>query len=161
MYPAICGWLLGFLRNRHRKATIKAFDGSRTSLARIISNNALGAGLPHEWLSWDIRVDVVGFAIESGETHLAMVECKNSSPNLMDLSQLLGYSAIALPKYSMLLSPLDPADSLRSLLKTYGRMDVLRYGGSQSQISRSVAIVKWVRDQASIDWGSAIRGDGW
>src|SRR5713101_1435602 len=103
MYAPVGEWLRGFIQDRHRKATVQIFDASRVSLARLINDNALGAGISAEWVSWDVHVDVVGFAVEPSRTHMAFVECKMSAATQRDLSQLLGYSAIAAPRYSFLL----------------------------------------------------------
>ena len=101
MYPPVRVWLERFLVDRHPGWDVRVLDGSRTSLARLVEREGLAEGLAPEWRSWDIRVDVVGFAIGEGGTRLAFVECKPSSITLRDLSQLLGYSRVARPEYSL------------------------------------------------------------
>ena len=159
MYPAVCKWLERFLQNRHRGAKVFVFDSSRRSLARLIQETGLNANLPAEWHSWDIYVDVVGFAITARQTLLAFVECKNTLITLGHLSQLLGYSRVALPNYSLITSPQGASDSLRSLLVTFERTDILRYHSERGKLSRSVAVARWDENGACIDIGSIIAGE--
>ncbi len=82
MYPSVCEWLKGFLHSRYRKTNIRVFDTSRKSLARLIQETGLSSNLPPEWQSWDIFVDVVGFAFTKQKTELTFVECKNTAITL-------------------------------------------------------------------------------
>src|SRR5689334_2883995 len=143
MYPFVCQWLGAFLQGRHKKAEIKVFDASRKSLSRLIQETGLFKNLPAEWQSWDIYVDIVGFALTPTSTSLAFAECKNEAITLSHLSQLLGYSRVALPEYSVVLSPQGASDALRSLLVTFGRTDVLVYHQDRGKMPRSVAVAKW------------------
>lgn len=158
MYPQVCEWLENFLQSRHSKAKVRVFDSSRRSLSRLIQETGLSANLPAEWQSWDIYVDVVGFAFTSHQTYLAFVECKNSHITLSHFSQLLGYSRVALPQYSIIISPQGASDSLRSLLLTYERTDILQYHFEKGKIPLSVAIAHWDENGKCIDSGSTISG---
>ena len=158
MYAPVCLWLENFLKSRHRRAKIYVFDSSRRSLARLIQETGLSENLPAEWHSWDIYVDVVGFACTAQQTHLAFVECKNSYITLGHFSQLLGYSRVALPQYSIIISPQGASDSLRSLLLTYERTDILQYHSEQGRMSLSVAVARWDERGMCIDAGSVISG---
>jgi hypothetical protein len=142
MYPPVCAWLEKFLRGRHRRADVRVFDASRRSLARLIHENGLHANLPPEWPSWEIFVDVVGFARTSRKTYLAFIECKNTAITLSHLSQLLGYSRISQPHYALLVAPQGPSDALRSLLLTFGRKDVLAYHARAGKLAQSIAIAR-------------------
>jgi len=159
MYPGVCVWLETFLRERHRRSEVKVCDGSRKSLARLITDNGIHKRMPPEWVSWDIQVDVVGFVFQKKYTVTAFVECKNSALTLRDLSQLLGYSRIALPRYSFLISPQGPSDSLRSLLMSFNRRDVLRFDEPAGHLPRSIVVAKWHPPGESIDWGTVIADD--
>lgn len=156
MYAPVCAWLEKFLQSRHSRAKIYVFDSSRRSLARLIQEAGLSANLPAEWQSWDIYVDVVGFACTSQQTYLAFVECKNTYITLSHFSQLLGYSRVALPQYSLIISPQGASDSLRSLLLTYERTDVLQYHFEKGRISLSVAVARWDENGECLDAGSTI-----
>lgn len=159
IYPPVCLWLERFLQNRHPKAKIYVFDSSKRGVARIIEEKGLSANLPAEWQSWDIYVDVVGFACTEKQTFLAFVECKISFITLSHLSQLLGYSRVARPQYSIITSPKGASNSLISLLLTFGRTDVLKYHTEQGKIPLSVAVSRWDENGNCLDIGSLIAGN--
>jgi hypothetical protein len=159
MYPPVCKWLEKFLQDRYRNASVRVFDASRKSLARLVQETGLIANLPPEWLSWDIHVDVVGFATANKSTDLAFVECKNEAITLGHVSQLLGYSRVALPQYSFIVAPQGASDSLRSLLLTYHRLDVLEYFRHPGSLPRSILVAQWNETAGCIDPGSIITGD--
>lgn len=159
MYPFVCQWLENFLTDRYRDASIRVFDSSRRSLAKLIQDTGLIANLPPEWPSWDIYVDVVGLALEEGTTELAFVECKNRGITLAHLSQLIGYSRVALPQYSFIVAPQGASDSLRSLLLSFGRIDILQYHNQVGRLPRSIVVAQWDEAANSIDSGSIVAGD--
>jgi len=159
MYPSVCNWLKEFLAGRHRKAVIKVFDTSRKSLVRLIQEKRLMSNLPPEWQSWDIYVDVVGFIIHKKTSQLAFVECKNIAVTLAHLSQLLGYSRVVLPEYSFIISPKGISDSLKSLLLTFNRIDILQYSDIQGKLPHTVSIARWDGTAGCIDNNSLITGN--
>lgn len=115
--------------------------------------------LPPEWPSWNIQVDVVGFVVLPHSTDIAFVECKNTAITLDHLSQLLGYSRIARPLFSFLVAPQGASDSLRSLLLTFNRIDVLEYHWEPGTLSRSVVIARWDESANTIDRNTLMTGD--
>ncbi|MEA2063754.1 MAG: hypothetical protein U9P14_08670 [Gemmatimonadota bacterium] len=159
MYPEVACWLKGFLKARHKRAEIKVFETPRKKLSSLISDIGFQDRMPHEWVSWDIYVDIVGFVLMKKEAHLAFVECKLRLIKLRDLSQLIGYSLVAKPRYSFLVSPQGPSDSLRTLLKTYSRLDVLRYYYPPGKFPLSVVVAKWLTIENNIDYSSIISDD--
>jgi len=159
MYPSVCGWFERFLREKHPQGRIKVFDASQQSLARLIEINGLMANLSPEWPSWDIYVDIVGFALAPSQTEISFVECKNTRITLAHLSQLLGYSRVALPQFSFLISPYGLSDSLRSLLVTYHRMDVLAYSSEKGRLPRSIALATWDEHAGTLDYGTMVAND--
>jgi len=160
MYPSVRCWLASLLADRHPKTTIRVFDSSHTSLARLIQANGLVHNLPAEWPSWDIQVDIVGFVISDCTTQLAFAECKNSAITLRHLSQLIGYCRVANPRYSFLTSPYGPSDSLKSLLVTFGRTDILEYYQARGQMPRSIVVARWSEVSSTLDQGSLIGASG-
>ncbi len=159
MYPSVCNWLEKFLRDRHRKAVIQVFDTSRKSLVRLIRDKRLMNNLSSEWQSWDIYVDVVGFIVYKQLIHSAFVECKNTAVTLANVSQLLGYSRVALPAYSFIISPKGISDSLKSLLITFNRLDILQYSHPQGKLPLSISIARWDETAKCIDSSSIITGN--
>ena len=159
MYPDVASWLYDFLKSRYRKSKVITLDSSQRSLSRIITDNGLSEYAPPEWISWDIKVDVVGFSILKKSFKLAFVECKNSHMSLRDLSQLIGYSRIALPEHSFLISPQGPSDSLSTLIKTFNRIDVLRYLYPKATLASGIVVAKWNMNKRSIDLSNALSDD--
>ena len=159
MYPDVCKWFKQFLYDRFRSSDIEVYDLSRISLSRfIIKHNIIG--LPNEWVTWDIMVDVVGFIRHSNiSTSLAFVECKNVLLNLSHLSQLLGYSRIASPVFSFLLSPIGISSSLNSLLREYRRTDVLEYYWEKGKYPRRLIVAKWDVNAHNINRDNIICND--
>ncbi len=159
MYPLVCEWLNGFLNSRYRNTTIRVFDTSRKSLARLIQEKGLSTNLPSEWHSWDIFVDIVGFAVTKQKTDLTFVECKNTAITLRDVSQLLGYSRVALPQHSFIIAPQGASDSLRELLLAFNRIDILRYHTEIGKLPHSIVVAQWDETANCIDAGSIVTGD--
>ncbi len=159
MYPQVCEWLKRFLRDRYARSEIYVYDCSRRSLPKLIQETGLISNLAPEWPSWDIQVDIVGFIIDTHATRLAFVECKNVPIKLSHLSQILGYSRVVLPEYALILSPHGVSTSLKSLLITYRRTDVLQYVGSPGRLAKSVVVARWDAQAKCPDPGTMISGD--
>ncbi len=159
MYVAVSNWLESFLNDKYKRWPVRIFDSSRKRLNRLINENNLNDLIPSEFVSWDIQVDIVGFVLLRNSAYLAFVECKNRPITLRDLSQLIGYSRVAKPQYSFIISPQGPSDSLHSLLKTYNRLDVLIYDYKEGRIPKSITVAKWLEQSNSIDWSSIITGN--
>jgi hypothetical protein len=160
MYAPVAAWLERFLKDRHRRAEVRTLDASRKSLSRIINDFSLQEKMPAEWPSWDIQVDIVGFAVEAKRAFLTLVECKAGFLNLRDLSQLLGYCVISKPDHAFLLSPTGAAPSLQSLLLTFNRLDVLRYVHEPSREARAITIGRWLESGKTLDWSTVITANG-
>jgi hypothetical protein len=143
MYPDVCRWLKVFLESRFRQADIEVHTLATTSLSRFLRTHHI-RDFPPEWVTWDIKVDVVGIIRRRNQlTALAFVECKNRRLTLSHLSQLLGYSRIALPIYSFLISPMGLSSTLISLLKEYQRLDVLEYHRERGKMPRRIVVAQW------------------
>ena len=160
MYPDVCHWLKDFLTSRFQSADIDVFDLSHTPISRFL--NSYGKGeFPPERVTWDIRVDVVGFIHQPHElTSLAFVECKNKKLTLSNLSQLLGYSRIAQPLFSFLISPAGFSSTLVSLLQDYQRHDVLEYHWESGRRPRQIVVAEWDRVACNLNRHTMIGGTG-
>lgn len=160
MYPHICHWLNEFLGDQFHGANIAVHDLSKYSLSRFIATHNI-AGLPDEWVTWDIKVDIVAFIQRPlMPTSLIFAECKNVPLTLAHLSQLLGYSRIAQPTLSFLLSPLGFSSALISLLREYRRYDVLEYWWEKGKVPRRIIAAQWDINARNIDRSNIIGGDG-
>ena len=160
MYPDVCLWLRQFLESHFRNANIEVYDLSKSPLSRFISTHDVGEMSP-EWVTWDIRVDVVGFIRRPGQlTSLAFVECKNTHLTLAHFSQLLGYSRVAFPRFSFLISPLGLSPNLTALLRKYRRLDILEYHWPKGESPKQVVVAKWDTNACNIDRANTIPRTG-
>ncbi len=82
---------------------------------------------------------------------LAFVECKVAPITLRDVGQLLGYSLVARPLLSFLVSPSGLSDRLATLLLTFGRHDVLTYGRN-----RMIRLAVWDTARREIDLSTLV-----
>jgi len=70
---------------------------------------------------------------------------------LRDVGQLLGYSLVARPEWSLLISPAGLSDRLNTLLVTYGRQDILGYARN-----RAIRLATWNTARREIEASSLI-----
>lgn len=160
MYPDVRQWLEGFLRDRFRRADVDVYDLSRIPISRFLRTYNRG-NFPGEWVTWNIKVDIVGFVHHSNKpTDLVFVECKNTRLTVAHLSQLLGYSRIARPLHAYLISPAGFSPALVSLLQEYQRRDVLNYHSEPGRISRQIIVAEWDIAARRINRNTMIGGAG-
>lgn len=152
MYPDIIKWLQNDLQQRFGKKTIKiqVLDTHDSDLSNFILSLNYQKFFP-EFTTFQIRQDVTGFIEYKDKVDLVFVECKNTLLSLIHLSQLIGYSSIALPIYSILLSPKGMGTTLNKLLKTYNRRDVLEF-----KPNKKIQIIKWDFDKRDVDHMNSI-----
>ena len=143
MYPDVRQWLEDFLKDRFQQADVDVYDLSMIPISRFLSTYNRGS-FPGEWVTWNIKVDVVGFVHQPNQpTALVFVECKNTKLTIAHLSQLLGYSRIAQPLYAFLISPVGFSSALVSLLQEYQRRDVLEYHWESGKMPRQIIVAEW------------------
>jgi len=148
MYPEVCTWLRDLLKSRFPRSVVMVADTSRITLGDYLEREGLSELFP-DYQTYEINVDVTG-VVNRKNPCLAFVECKLTVLKLCDLSQLLGYSKVAKPIYSVLISPAGMSKALTLLLKVYRRYDVLEYAeNTRLKISVWDAIRKTV-DPATI-----------
>lgn len=82
---------------------------------------------------------------------MGFIECKLGRITLRDLSQLLGYSKVALPLYSIILSPKGISRSLNLLFDIARRNDILYYSTDSY-----IIIGKWNEKRKELDLSSII-----
>ena len=144
MYPHVKSWLKAYLQSLNAQATVTTFDTSTVALSRFLESHNLQGFFP-QYHSYDIYVDVTGIIQTRDVVYLAFVECKLNPIGLRDLSQLLGYSKVASPIYSIITSPAGIGSAITYLLKSYGRLDVLEYAHG-----RRLKIATWDSDRREI-----------
>jgi hypothetical protein len=87
---------------------------------------------------------------------MSLLLSANSQITLVNLSQLLGYTKVVIPQYSIIVAPQGASDSLLSLLKTFNRLDILQYQDRSGKFLRYIAVARWDENSQCIDYGSII-----
>lgn len=152
MYPDIIKWLSKDLQQRFGKKAkkIQVIDTHDSDLRNFIMKLNYQKFFP-EFTTFQIRQDITGFIEYADKVDLVFVECKNTTLSLINLSQLIGYSSIALPIYAILLSPQGMGTTISKLLKTYNRKDVLEF-----KPKRHIQIIKWDFQKQDIDFMNSV-----
>jgi len=137
MYAPVACWLERLLATRHRQANVKVFDVHRVKLSDFLARCNFHKYFP-QWNSYDIVVDIVGLIHTKRFAQLAFVECKIVPITIKHIGQVLGYSKVARPLHSFILSPKGVSTALDTLLRSHRRFDVLEYAPA-----RKIRIGKW------------------
>jgi type VI protein secretion system component VasK len=146
MYSPVMAWFKRTLKGRYPRAVVETYDTSTVGLNRFLESQGLHHLFP-QYQSYEISVDVTAVVRRSKSGLLGFVECKLNQISVRDLSQLLGYSRVAIPAYSIIVSPAGVTQAVHYLLNTFGRLDVLEYGGGHR-----VKVATWdsVREEISL-----------
>ncbi len=160
MYQPVSEWFRTFLAGKIRRADIEVFDTHATPLNEFIRRHQLQGYFESDlWQTFDIRVDVTGFVRGPKLKGVAFVECKTTPLSLSHLSQLLGYSRVAAPIYSYLISPSGVGGILRSLILTYDRSDILEYHWPRGGNARKLILARWDLITRTLDATSILPPD--
>ena len=125
MYSEVCAWLQGLLKSRFPRSKVMVADTSRVTLGSFMEREGWAELFP-DYQTYEINVDITGI-VHTKKPCLTFVECKLTTLKLRDVSQLLGYSKVAKPIYSLIISPVGISQALSLLLKIHRRYDVLEY----------------------------------
>lgn len=150
LYPRVAEWLRRYLQDRFKKANVVAHDTHKVELSAFLRSEKLHS-LVGGYDAYEIQVDVTGIVRSGDSVRFAFVECKVGPITLRDVGQLLGYSLVARPEWSLLISPSGVSDRLNELLMTYGRQDVLSYGRN-----RTIRVGTWNVNRREVDAASLI-----
>lgn len=145
LYPFVIRWFESLLQEKNRHSTVKVYDTSRVSLWKFLRDNEYYKYFK-EYLTFEIRVDITGIVLKKRTATISFVECKLKPITLKDISQLLGYSKVAIPSYSIIISPSGISSSVSYLLKTFSRYDVLKYDKD-----KKIKIAQWDSSKNEID----------
>lgn len=113
----------------------------------------------HIWQTYEIQVDIVGFIVSEKRKGLALVECKLGVASLLDFCQLLGYSRVAGPLLSFLISPQGISSTLKTLLLDYARDDLLEYHRAPGEQPRKIVLAKWDNMAKQVEVASILPKD--
>jgi len=150
LYPDVIRWFSTLLKEKNRHSRVSVFDTSQVSLWKFLKNNGYSMYFK-EYLSYEIQVDITGVVLGKKTARLAFIECKLKRITLKDISQLLGYSRVARPYYSIITSPSGISSSVNYLLKCYNRYDILKYDDK-----RRIRIATWDLVRKEIDLRSIL-----
>lgn len=150
MYPDVCDWFKRVLQEKYEESKIHIEDSSRKVLSKWLVEKKLQHLFP-EYQTYEIEVDITGIIEEGNKASLGMIECKLNQITLRDFSQLLGYSRVAQPLYSIIISPKGVSKSMHRLFNVSRRNDVLNYADG-----KHVIIGKWVEKRKEIDFSTII-----
>lgn len=150
MYPDVCAWFKKILKEKFKNTKVCVEDTSKKILSKWLVEKGFH-NFFSDYQTYEIEVDVTGIIEKSDEAHLAFIECKLGRITLRDLSQLLGYSKVALPLYSLIISPQGISRSMNLLFNIARRNDVLYYSSD-----RHIIIGKWNERRQELDLSSII-----
>ncbi len=145
MYPEVVSWLNIYLKHKYPRAMITSYDTSRENLCEFIRRHELGKYFA-EAETYVIKVDVTGVIRYREKCLLAFVECKTKPISLKDVSQLIGYSKVVLPAFSIIISPRGVSSTVNKLINIYRRYDVLTYKNNHR-----LRIATWNKNTKDID----------
>ena len=151
LYEPVRKWFETLLRSKYRHKQVKVYDSHNISLAKLIQKLGLQKVFP-QFIAWDIKVDITAFILSKHSVELGFVECKISPIRLRDIGPLLGYSIVANPVVSLLISPNGISNPLMTLLKVYGIYNVLEFGPDR----RRIRIVRWDVGKQDILYGQTL-----
>jgi len=152
MYGDVSRWLYTLLTSKLLNTHIDVRDTHASSLNEYIKRHGLQYYFKDNlWQTYDIRVDLTAFIKSDKNTGLAFVECKIIPISLLHLSQLLGYSRVALPLFSYLISSANIGKAIKSLIMRYDRTDILEYYWEKGKFPRRIIIAKWDINSKNID----------
>ena len=145
MYPGVIEWFGNYLSAYHKRSKIEVFNTSQVLLSRFLETKDYHRCF-REYLTFEIKVDITGIIRTQKRAFLSFIECKLKPITLKDVSQLLGYSRVAQPLYSLIISPKGISKSMNYLLKTFNRYDILEYGQE-----KSIRVASWNYAKKEID----------
>ncbi|RLG16979.1 hypothetical protein DRN63_03515 [Nanoarchaeota archaeon] len=150
MYPHVEAWLKNLLKSKFKNKVVRVADTSKKVLSRWLFEQGFHKYF-EDYQTYEIEVDITGVLEGDGEADLVFVECKLGKITLRDLSQLLGYSKVANPLLSFIISPQGVSTSINLLLNVFRRNDLLYYS-----TSRFIIIGKWDEHKRELDFTSII-----
>lgn len=152
MYPDIIKWLEKDLNQKFKNNSnrVTVLDTHDSDLSNFLMDLGYQKVIP-EFATYQIRQDITGFIEYPDRVDMVFVECKNEPLNIMHLSQLIGYSCVALPIYSLLLSPAGMGATLGKLLQAFNRKDILYY-----RSGKRIQVIKWDYKKQDIDYINSV-----
>lgn len=144
MYPDVITWLARILRERFPGAEVDVRDTHAFPLNEYVKRNGLQQYFQSNiWQTFEIRVDITAFMIHREKPTLVFVGCKIIPISLLHISQLLGYSCVARPLLSYLISTKGIGGAVVGLISRYDRTDILEYDWQKGRTPRTIVLGTW------------------
>lgn len=157
MYPDVTAWLARVLGGRFPRCEVDVRDTHASSLNEYAKRNGLQQYFQSDiWQTYEIRVDITAFMVYRERPALVFVECKVMPISLLHVSQLLGYSRVAHPLMSYLISTKGIGNAVAALINRYDRIDILQYFWEKGKQPRSVILGKWDEQLKQVDASSIL-----
>jgi len=150
MYEDVRSWLDDLLVDNFPKAQVITEITSEYKLSDFLRKNGYQKYF-NQHPTFEIFTDVTGIIIHDKRADLFFVECKLQKIQLKDIGQIWGYSKVANPISSLIISPNGNTPSVDTLLLTYDRTDILNYNHN-----RTIKLAKWDKNKKDMDYGSII-----
>ncbi len=152
MYADVMVWLDRILKESFSGSKVDVRDTHALPLNEYIKKNSLEQYFQSSiWQTFEIRVDVTAFMIYRSQPALVFVECKMIPISLLHISQLLGYSRVARPLLSYLISTKSVGSAVASLISEYGRTDILEYDWQKGKVPRTIVLGVWDTTTRSLE----------
>lgn len=150
LYPEMCNWLTGYLKDKYKnkKCKIIVEDCHSMYLDSILNKYHVINYFP-QIVGLKIEIDVLGIVIFPNDAYIYIIEAKKTPLNLQNLGQLLVYSKLCNPEEAFLLSSAG-VGSLDKVLVNLSREDLLDYGSKK--LIRKIKVAKWDITKKSIDY---------
>ncbi len=153
LYPDIEKWLNQYLTDNYKGCDIITTSESSSKTLDVVLKK-YGIHLD-ELEGLLIKIDVIGI-IQKSKNHdgikLVFVEVKDELLTLKDLGQLWGYTKLANPIESFLISS-EGLGTLQIIFDVHNRKDLLVYGENSEKFMK---IVKWDNSRKIIDYSTMI-----
>jgi hypothetical protein len=153
LYKPICVWLDKLLNDRYKNSQVIVADTSTTFLSAWLRKRKLSQLFPDSEC-YDFKIDITGAIVNLKNSALYFIECKASYITIKDISQIMGYSRIANPSRSIIISPKGASTALQKLIIVRGRSDILNY--SKNSKDMLIRICKWDINKNCVDYNDTI-----
>ena len=147
LYPEVIEWLRRILIQKFKRSKILVYDTSKFKLHNFLYRKKFHTFFP-DYLTYEIQVDITGLIKRGEKIKLVFIECKLRPISLKDIAQLLGYSKVANPHYSLIISPSGVSRSIEYLFESYRKYEVLQYNKN-----KEIIVAKWDENKKDIDFG--------
>src|SRR3989338_10528100 len=140
LYPSIMEWLKNYLEDRFKQGKVFTFNTSGVVLYKFLQEKGFSEYFP-DYQAFEIMIDITGIIVSNKSAKLVFVEVKKGAISLKEISQLLGYSIIAKPEFSFLISPEGLSNRMNYLLNQIKHLDVLYYDKENN--TKFIRIARW------------------